>query len=280
MKCVNPSVGRLFTALGLALLLAHAARAQVVIDLSIVRTEDAPLPAATPSRARKPASHVPVEIPLPFPSSSLWDYVKAVFSPGESDFRVRALSESPRPPLVLDTFNASGGSGSERPSTSWVGQVTQNAGSITVGGGARNDNGWGATSLNLDATGLMFLTVTAQRDPGHAASSLFLQLEDRAASTNTHVIAIDTSLFGLGVATRVQVPVGSWSSQFLVDAIGSWSIGGGGVGTLDFRMTLFNVELTSTAIPEPATIASVCGLAVFGIALHRRRRARSGASTP
>jgi hypothetical protein len=214
----------------------------------------------------------------------IWDFVTASVARQDTAFLVHRISAPPRAQasssLVLDTFDAGSTNGSVRPLTTWVGQVTQNPTSITIGGTARNDNGWGASSLNFDATGLTFLNVTAQRDAGHAGSSLFLQFEDRAASTNTHVVAIDTSLFAIGSPTTVQVPIGAWPAQFLVAAVGSWSIGGGGVGTEDFRMTLYNLELTATAIPEPATVAAGLGLAAFGIALIRRRWSRSGSPLP
>jgi hypothetical protein len=214
----------------------------------------------------------------------MWDFVTATLTSNERAFLSHRISEPARAlsssTIVLDSFDAGSANGSVRPLTTWVGQVTQNPTSITISGTARNDNGWGANSLNLDATGLTFLNVTAQRDPGHAGSSLFLQLEDRAASTNTHVIAIDTSLFAIGSPTMVQVPIGAYSPQFLANAIGSWSIGGGGVGTDDFRMTLYNLELTATAIPEPATVAAGLGVAAFGVGLLRRRRSRSGSSVP
>jgi hypothetical protein len=41
-----------------------------------------------------------------------------------------------------------------------VGNTTQNATTLTVGGNARDDNGWGATGLSLNATGMNVLTVT------------------------------------------------------------------------------------------------------------------------
>ena len=174
--------------------------------------------------------------------------------------------------IVLDTFDLATVSGSVRPSTTWVGQVTQNATSITVGGTAKNDNGWGASSLDLDAAGMLFLNVTAQRDAGHGTKTLFLQFEDRAASTHTHVVSIDAALFAFGTPTLVQVPLGPFSSEFVVGSIGAWSIGGGGLGTLDFRMTLEHLELTASAIPEPTTGAALLGLIALGVARAKRRK--------
>lgn len=267
--------GLLF-AFGLAVWV-HPAPAQVVsaFDLGPV---GAWASLSVPSLDR-PWSCLPTRTAAALDLPSSWNVVTgSTFARGEDAFGYRMFAESSSSgSLVLDNFDAGTHTGSVQPSTSWFGQVTQNASSLTIGGTALNENGWGATSLNLDATGLTFLTVTAQRDAGHEGSSLFLQLEDRAASTNTHIIAIDTSLFAIGVPTTVQVPIGTWSSEFMVDAIGSWSVGGGGVGTSDFRMTLYDMELTATAIPEPAAVAAVLGLTAFGIALHRRR---SGAESP
>lgn len=282
MKRLDRTAGRLLLISSLALALLPALPAQVIIDVDTVRPRDvAPAPPAPPP-ARKPPAHASAAPTLSMELAATWEFITAAVRSDERAFVYHRISTPYQArssnALVLDTFDAGSAQGSTRPLTTWVGQVTQNATSVTIGGTARNDNGWGANSLNLDASGLTFVNITAQRDPGHAGSSLFLQLEDRSASTNTHVIAIDTSLFAIGSPTTVQVPIGTWPSQFLVDAIGSWSIGGGGVGTEDFRMTLYNLELTETAIPEPGTVAAGMGIVAFGITLLRRRRPRSGSS--
>lgn len=80
--------------------------------------------------------------------------------------------------VLLDSFDAGAARGSVRPGTSWVGNVTPNPGSITVGGSARDENGWGATGQSINATGMTFLTITAQRDEGHAAANVAVQFED------------------------------------------------------------------------------------------------------
>lgn len=179
-----------------------------------------------------------------------------------------ALTGSPTS-VVLSTFDGSAGSGSARAGTSWVGNLTQNAGSITVAGAALNDNGWGATGLSLDASAMNLLTITAQRGAGNAAPSLFVQFEDR--SLHTQFFSVSTSLFAIGTPTTVQVPIGPWTIDFGANDITGWSIGGGGVGTVAFQMTFDHLELGFSAIPEPAAIGWLAGVAVLGFAWHRRR---------
>ena len=138
--------------------------------------------------------------------------------------------------IIIDTFNSGATTGSIRAGSSWVGNVTQNATSITIGGTATDVNGWGATGLSLNATGMNFLTVTAHRDPGNAASKFAVQFEDQAV--NTHVISVPTSAFAVGTPTQVQVPLPATSGGFSTSQIGSWSLGGGGLGLELLRLTL------------------------------------------
>lgn len=172
--------------------------------------------------------------------------------------------------VVLDNFGASTRTGSPRTGTSWVGNVTQNADTITVGGLARDENGWGVTGLAIDATGMNSLIVTGQRDAGHAAPTLFVQFEDR--SLNTKVYSIDTSLFAVGALTTVQIPLSAWPGGFAFTEIGGWNIGGGGVGTVDFRMTFDHLEFSASAVPEPAVSAVVAGIVLFAVTWYRRFR--------
>ena len=179
-----------------------------------------------------------------------------------------ALTGSPTS-AVLSTFDGSAGSGSVRAATSWIGNITQNAGSITVAGTALNDNGWGATGLSLDASAMNLLTITAQRGVGNAAPSLFVQFEDR--SLHTQFFSVSTSLFAIGTPTTVQVPIGPWTIDFGANDITGWSIGGGGVGTVALQMTFDHLELSVSAIPEPAAVGWLAGVAVLGFAWQRRR---------
>lgn len=150
--------------------------------------------------------------------------------------------------VVLDTFDAAGGTGAVRPGTSWVGNVTQNATSITVAGGARSDNGWGAIGQSVDASALNYVTLVAQRDTGHTAPALVLQLED--LELDTLIITIDASLFALGALTNVTVPFPVPPTAFNIARITGWSLGGGTTGLTDFRMTFGNLALSAT--PPPA----------------------------
>ena len=196
-----------------------------------------------------------------------------IFDPGDS-ILIRAVET---PQIVLSTFSAGGG-GAVRSNTTWVNNVTQNATSITVGGTARDDNGWGATGLSINASGMDTIVINAQRNTGNATPTLFIQFEDNRV--HTQVFSVSTSLFAVGSLTQVQIPIGSWDIDFGSTQITGWNIGGGGVGTMDFQMTFDNLAFTGlTAIPEPATNAVLLGLAASALVGYRRFR-RDGGTAP
>ncbi len=201
------------------------------------------------------------------PKKKLVGRIDAKFSSAVIDDAavMHALSEPVSSSLLLSSFGASVGSGWVLSTSSWVGNVTQNAASITVGGTARDDNGWGASGLSLDATGMNFISITAQRDAGNQATSIFLQFEDR--NLRTQVFSVSTSQFAIGVPTTVHVPIGAWTINFGSSDIASWSIGGGGTGIGDtavpFRLTIDELSFTASAIPEPATYAAILGIAAL-----------------
>lgn len=155
--------------------------------------------------------------------------------------------------LLLDNFNAGEATGQVAPGSTWEGNVTQNPGSITVGGDALDENAWFAGGFVLDATGMNFLTIVAQRESGNAAPSLAVQFED--PSLNTTVISVPTSEFAEGEFTTVSVRFDEWSPGFDFTQIMGWSLGGGSLGivSLDFtfdelyleQITLFAPEVTS-----------------------------------
>jgi hypothetical protein len=175
--------------------------------------------------------------------------------------------------LLLSSFNGAPGSGATLTGSSWVGQVTQNPGTITVAGTAVDDNGWGARGLSLDTSAMTYLAITAQRDTGNQAPTLFFQFEDQ--SIRTRVLSLSTSLFAIGTPTTVHVALPSWTIDFGSNALSGWSLGGGGVSSSDttiaFRMTFDQIAFTS-AIPEPATYAVLFGLIALGLVGYRRRR--------
>lgn len=147
--------------------------------------------------------------------------------------------------ILLDSFNAGTVAGSVRAGATWVGQTTLNSTTLTVGGTAQNDNGWGATGLTLSAAGMSFITVTAQRDAGNAAATCAIQFEDR--NLNTQIFSVSMAAFAIGSLTAVQIPITAWSGGFSPTQITSWTIGGGGLGTSPFRMTFDNLALSATA---------------------------------
>jgi hypothetical protein len=126
---------------------------------------------------------------------------------------------------------------------------------------------------------MTYLAITAQRDTGNLAPTLFFQFEDQ--SIRTRVLSLSTSLFALGTPTTVHVALPSWTIDFGSNALSGWSLGGGGVSSSDttvaFRMTFDQIAFTS-AIPEPATYAALLGLAALGAVVLRHRRNTERAS--
>jgi hypothetical protein len=192
-------------------------------------------------------------------------------APAQLARRAPDLPSLHRASLLLTTF-APTDPGATRTGTTWVGQVTQNATTLTVAGTAADDNGWGASGLSLNAASYTSLTLTAQRDAGNATPTLFLQFEDR--SSRTKIISLSTSLFALGTPTTVQVPLSRWTIDFGPSDLAAWSIGGGSVGTVAFRMTFDEISFGTSAIPEPSTYAALLGLLALGLVGYRRRAAR------
>jgi hypothetical protein len=176
--------------------------------------------------------------------------------------------------LLLSSFNGAPADGATLTGSSWVGQVTQNTGTLTVAGTAVDDNGWGARGLSLNASAMTYLAITAQRDTGNLAPTLFFQFEDQIV--RTRVLSLSTSLFAIGTPTTVHVALPSWTIDFGSNALSGWSLGGGGVSSSDttvaFRMTFDQIAFTS-AIPEPATYAALLGLIALGLVGYRRRAA-------
>ncbi len=249
---------------------------------TVARTAHPGLPAARSAPAAANIQSAPsAAAALPPPQSFFPEMVTVILASNNQSPRLAQLaphappSSSPPPPpppdpLILSSFNGDTASGGVISTTSWQGNVTQGSGYITIGGSARDDNGWGVTGLSLNASTWSTISITAQRDPGNATGTLALQFEDRLLRTN--IFSINTATFAVGTPTQAQIVIGTWTSDFDFTQIVSWSIGGGGLGTNDFRMTLHNVEIGVTAIPEPTTTAVVIGLAAVGAALYRRRR--------
>ena len=154
--------------------------------------------------------------------------------------------------IDVETFNNPGATGAVIPGSSWVNNVTRGPDAITVAGTALDVNGWGASGQSLNATGMAFVTIFAQRDGSNVAPSLVLQFED--AQLRTHTLSVSTALFALGTLTAVQMPLGPLPSGFNLAQITGWSIGGGTPGIVAFRMTLDHLTLSATAVLSAPTI--------------------------
>jgi hypothetical protein len=173
--------------------------------------------------------------------------------------------------IVLDDFTAGVQAREGSAIGTWVGQVTQNATTITIAGTAHDDNGWGVLNLvpTFDASAMQSITITGQLDPGNAAGSFNVQFFD--TNSGSQSFSISTASFTTGMTT-VSIPLGPWLT---VDptSLNGWSIGGGDFVTTgpDFRMTLDQLALSSSAIPEPGTYAALAGVLALGFAVWRRR---------
>ncbi len=174
--------------------------------------------------------------------------------------------------IILDSFNTGSVVGSVDTSTTWNLNTTLTGTALTVGGTARDDNGWRAVGQSINATGMNFVAVTAKLETGHVASQFVIEFAD--SSLNTSVFSVATSSFTGGGFTTVYFPLTSWDATDFADIV-RWKIGGGGVGTDAFRMSIDHLALTASAIPEPSTYAALFGAAVLGFAFWRRRTART-----
>ena len=154
--------------------------------------------------------------------------------------------------INVENFNNPGATGSVIPGSSWVNNVTRGPDAITVAGTALDVNGWGASGQSLNATGMAFVTIFAQRDVGNVAPSLVLQFIDSAL--NSHLVSVSTSLFRSGTITAVQVPLGTFPNGFNRANITEWTIGGGTNGIVAFRMTLDHLTISATAALSAPTI--------------------------
>jgi len=152
--------------------------------------------------------------------------------------------------VVLDNFNSGTVRGAPIAGYSWVGQVTQNSQSITVGGTARDDNGWGATGLSLNLSGLNYVRITAQRDAGNLNQSLALQLVNND-TLDTLIVSVASSAFLQGAMTQVQIPIAALLGGFNLSNIGDWSLGGmlPNPGTSAFRMTIDHLAMSNALLP-------------------------------
>jgi hypothetical protein len=271
MAAVRPNAP--VTLVGRLLLLAALATAGIPASAQLIPWSEPPA-ALTPPASVPPPAPAPPRVTTPTAKKSTATAALTA-SPNIATAAAPALAatEPSLVTLLLSSFNGAPADGATLTNSSWVGQVTQNTGTITVAGTAVDDNGWGARGLSLNTSAMNFLEITAQRDTGNLAPTLFFQFEDQ--SIRTRVLSLSTSLFAIGTPTTVHVALPSWTIDFGSNAIAGWSLGGGGVSSSDttvaFRMTFDQIAFTS-AIPEPSTYAALLGLVTLGAVVYRRRR--------
>lgn len=176
----------------------------------------------------------------------------------------------------LESFGKPGATGAVIVGSTWEGNITQSATTLTVGGTALDDNGWQwiATGAPIDATDMAQLSLTASRNTGNQAQFIFVQFEDIHA--NTVMYTFDTSAFATGTLTTVNLDL-HWTGGFDYKNITGWTLGGGDPfgGGADMRMTFDQMSFSLVAIPEPATYAALPGIALALALVRRRKRAAS-----
>ena len=175
-------------------------------------------------------------------------------------------------PVELENFSATGATGAVRPGSTWVGNVQRLTETIVVGGTAKDDNGWGGTSAGLNLSAMRYVTITGQRNAGNEAPFVVLELRD--ANLNPHVVSASSAQFSNTAPTAVEVSLGTWSAGFNPAQVREWTIGGGTVGLLAFRMTLDHIAFAASGsalapviTAQPADVlATLGGSAAFTVA--------------
>ncbi len=156
---------------------------------------------------------------------------------------------APAQTIVVDNFNLGTTTGAPVAGTSWAGQTTAGATTVTVGGTATDVNGWAASGLSLNAGAMGYLRITARRDTGNTNPSVVFQFDDAALTQYAGIFSVPSTAFQSGAFTTVQIPIASWGDGFDPTQITGWSLGGGsGVGTA-FRMTFDHIELSAGLLP-------------------------------
>ena len=86
-------------------------------------------------------------------------------------------------------------------------------------------------------------------------------------------LLFDAANYGSPGLDSVSISGTAYNPGSLVGTLGVWTVTDG-LSNLTFTFTEANGRLTVTAIPEPATYATLLGLGMVGVAAYRRRRAK------
>jgi hypothetical protein len=163
--------------------------------------------------------------------------------------------------VELENFSATGAAGAVRPESTWVGNLQRAPDVIVVGGAAKDDNGWGGTEAGLDLSAMRYVTITAQRNSGH--ESPFVVLELRDSNLNPHVVSVASAQFSTAASSPVEISLGSWAGGFNPARVREWSIGGGTIGLLPFKMSLDGISFSaSSAALQPVITVQPADLLV------------------
>lgn len=174
--------------------------------------------------------------------------------------------------LVLEDFgDGASTTGAVKAGTSWDGQLTPGATTLTVGGTALSDSGWGAINQTLNLSTYSYVVLSLQLSGSNAAPNIFVTFDD---GTDQQTVTFTSASFNTVSVTTVYVPV-TWTIN--PTTIEAWDIGGGvpppGTGSPAFRMTFDTLAVA--VVPEPSTYAAIAGVLALGFAAYRRRVARA-----
>jgi hypothetical protein len=160
-------------------------------------------------------------------------------------------------PLLLEQFGQNPGKGRVISGSSWEQGVQRLPASLILGEGVRDDNGWQADGLNLDATGMSSVAITGRRLPGNAATSFVVEFQD--ANLNTALFSAPMASFSAAGVSTIHIPIRAWSPGFDYARIVSWSVGGGSPppGAAPLRLELVSLELSPGGGPLVETLPKI-----------------------
>lgn len=122
---------------------------------------------------------------------------------------------------------------------------------------------------SLDLTGGTSLSLAAQLAAGNTATSLYVSLLDSGMNTATAVF----DLTGYSTSSFITATSALSSTSFsFADVIGFRITGSDASGASLVSVTLDQLTVGASAVPEPSTYALVAGATMLGLAAWRRRR--------
>jgi hypothetical protein len=155
-------------------------------------------------------------------------------------------------------------------SNTWSGSLTQNGTFATISGPATDFGDYKSPTFTaIDITGQTNVTVRAKLEAGNTSTGFTVNLISGPGSAVASAY-FDATLFNSTNFTTASI---TWVNGGIFNSsnLRAWQITGGSpTSTTNFRISYDN--LSTSAIPEPATYAALFGLGGLGLAAFRRRR--------